>query len=134
MVSFWPVPYRFKSRVLVDNYESHKVTNVSKFAKKFEFQRFKNLWPTKTQWRVKNTKLWLCGSQVTPCKFEDPHWHNEIIGVQTVLEMENHNFKYTLLYEIYNFFFGLIGTMLNKTLAEKNIHICIFPKSSQRKM
>ena len=43
---------KFKSRVLVDNYERHKVTNVSKFAKfakKFEFQRFKNLRPTKTQ-------------------------------------------------------------------------------------
>ena len=43
---------KFKSGVLVDNYESHKVTNVSKFAKfakKFEFQRFKNLKSTKLQ-------------------------------------------------------------------------------------
>ena len=35
--------------------------------------------------------------------------------------MENHNFKYTFLYEIYNFY-GLIGTMINKTLAEKNAY------------
>ena len=32
------------------------------------------------------------------------------------------------------FYIGLIGIMLNETLAEKNILICIFPKSSQRKM
>ena len=72
--------------------------------------------------------------RLLPRKFEDPQWNNEDIAVQTVLEMENHNFKYTLLYEIYKKNYGLICTMLNKTLAEKNMHICIFPKSYQQKM
>ena len=59
---------------------------------------------------------------------------NDIIGVESVHEMENHNFKYTLPYEIYIFFYGLIGTLIIKTFAEKNLHIFIFTKSYQQNM
>ena len=72
--------------------------------------------------------------RLLPRTFGNPQWNNGHIGVQAVLDMENHNFKYTLLYEIYKKNYGLIGTMINKTLAEKNMHIFIFPKSYQQNM
>ena len=69
MVSLMALLYyygKFMTRTVQQKSETHNDPTVRKFAKKLEFQRFKNLRPTKTQWRLKNTKLGLCGSQLTP--------------------------------------------------------------------
>ena len=126
--------------VLVHNYESHKDPTVSQciIMRTITTQPYVNLQKSQsfnaethkdpmTPQKYQVGTLWLSANSPVNLKIDNDLMRSSVLKPFMRWKITILN---TLYFMKYIYFFGLIGTMLNKTLAEKNIHICIFPRSS----